>query len=253
MLLLLLNFGIFALSSCAPSEVKVLLFDYESYVISGEFSKGWDVTILKNFAQKHNLRLALIESNVSIPEISDISDIDIIAGGLGWKKFSTDHFIESRSYHYVRMTWCVMKKAAIQSGYEIFHLYDDVFVWICCSIEVMMILCLAYYLQQFERHPKWDWHRLVINGMGYFCCLSRTYAPKTTANRILFTAVLLNAIVIDTFIIGLFLNKMQLQKKDYSIDQILDGSYQLVGDPFTHQYLMEQNQVCENSKANMQV
>lgn len=247
MLLFFLSFGIFALSSCEPSKVKVLLFDYKSYVISGESSKGWDVAILKNFAQKHKLGLELIETNVSIPEISDISDIDIIAVGLGWKTFSSDHFIESRSYHYDRMTWCVMKKPAIQSGYEIFHLYDDVFVWIFCSIEVMMILCFAYYLQQFERHPKWDWNRLVISGLSYFCCLSGTYAPKTTANRILFTAVLLNAIVIDTFIIGLFLNKMQLQKKDYSIDQIFDGSYKLVGDPFIYQYLKEQNQVCENS------
>lgn len=243
MLLFLLHFVIIAHSSCEPSEINVLLSNYKSYVISGESYRGLDVAILKNFAQKHILTMKFIERNVSRPEIGDISDVNIIAGGLNWNKFSSDNFIESRSYHFDRKTWCVMRKAAIQSGYEIFYLCNDVIVWICFSIEFVMILWLAYYLHQYERHSKWDWNRLVINGLSYLCCISGTYAPKTTANRILFTVILLNAIVIDTFIIGLFLHNMQLRKENYSIDEIFDGSYKLVGDRLTYHYLKKQNQV----------
>lgn len=260
MLLFLLASGIlaklFAIATCEPSEVKVLLSDYEPYVIPGEFPKGLDVAILENFAQKCKLTTKYIRTNVSMAEVSrngsDIwaiinqyySNVDIIAGGLGWNRFSSERFIESRSYHYDRLMWCVMKRRAIQPGYEIFYLCNDGTVIVVCAIAVVAVLCLAYYFQQFERQPKWNWNRILIHFVGYCCSITCSYAPKTTANRILLTIVLFFAIVFDAQFIGRFLNKMQLQKEDYSIDEIFDGSYRLIGDPLAYQYLKKPNQVC---------
>lgn len=248
MRLFLLNIEIiilFLTSTCEPSEVKVLLFDHEPYVIPGEYPKGSDVTILENFARKYKLTMKFIKTNVSITEIGDISDIDIIAGGLDGKKFSSDRFIESLSYHYDRMTWCMMKKAAYQPGYEIFYIVDDILVWILAIIVGVTMFCMAYFFQQFERHPKWDWNRIVVHGIGYSCSISGPYKPKTTAHRILFTVALFAGIIVDTLFIGFYLNKMQLQKKYDSFDEIYDGSYKLVGDPLAYQYVAKHNQVCK--------
>lgn len=104
---------------------------------------------------------------------------------------------------------------------------------------------MAYVLQMFE-HSKWDWNKLVVNGLACYCSCSCTYNPKSQSNRVLFITFLMGCIIFTTTFIAFltsFANNTFYEKQIASIDEILSENFVLAGDRFTLTKLMDQRKV----------
>ena len=160
------------------------------------------------------------------------------------------HLEASRSYYHDALTWCVQKSQPIPLWRYVFYLCNDPLVYIIFTITGLVVLSLGYYLQQFERHPKWDWNKFIFNGyssfLGFPCC----YNPRITANRIGFMFCLLGGIIfvctLTTVLFDLALTPI-LKPQVQSIQGIIDGNFKLVGDRFAFQKISQQTKVkyCE--------
>lgn len=145
---------------------------------SGDTPNGLVVAILNIFAQKHKLTIKFIKvKGGSIPETGDLSEVDIIASVWASNEFSSDHFNESRSYYCDRMTWCVMKKVAIQ---------------------------LLIHLNRFD----------LMLGLLFFTTIRTASemgleSPLGNRVRVIFTLVLLAGIIFVTLFMGFYLKKMR--------------------------------------------
>lgn len=177
---------------------------------------------------------------------SNFNRIDIFIGALEANLIANEHLAASRSYCHDILTWCVRKSQPIPVWKNIFYLCNDPWVYGIFTPQVVMAFCLGYYLQQFERHPKWDWLKLTFNGfictLGFPCC----YDPKTTANRIGFMACLLGYIVI-TCVISSILMQLAItpiiSPQVQSVGEIVNGNFQLVGDRFAFRKISQQMEV----------
>lgn len=133
---------------------------------------------------------------------------------------------------------------------NIFYMCTDPIVYGVCTIQVVMIISLAYYLQQFE-YPQWDWNKLVINGIACYCCLPCVYKPTNLSNRILFIVLLLSCIIFITIFTAIFLaGNIRYGPQIDSISKIVANNLKLAGDRFAFLKLSEQNEVITENKEN---
>lgn len=109
-----------------------------------------------------------------------------------------------------------------------------------------MVIGLAYFLQQFEPHQKWDWNNLFVNGFRVIFSYPCTYNPQNNANRILFVFVMFGAIIftvlLNSSIVSFVLTSIE-SRQIQCVPDILDGGFKLVGGQFELNKMIEQNQV----------
>lgn len=122
----------------------------------------------------------------------------------------------------------------------------DPWVYVAFLSAVLSSMSLAYFLQQFERHQKWDWHRIFFNGFRMYFGFPCTYEPKNNANRILFLMVLFACsifVVVITATIIKIITVPILYPQVNSIEEITNGGFSLVGRPFELHQMTQQSKV----------
>lgn len=113
-------------------------------------------------------------------------------------------------------------------------------------IGLLMMLSLFYFFQQFERGPKWDWHRIQMEGHPLSLGFSSNFKPKHHLNRILFTFVLLHSVVFPTILLSALFGliaKPTHYPQINSIQELINGEYSMVGDEYAFQKILHQNEV----------
>lgn len=103
-----------------------------------------------------------------------------------------------------------------------------------------------YYLQKFERYPKWDWYKIICNGFLASFGFSSRFNPKSNAHRIVIAFKLMSTIILTTVlsarVIFLLINPA-VYHQIQSVQEIIVGDFQLVIDRFVFQKVLQQNEV----------
>lgn len=176
------------------SQIKPFAF-YEN-----ETFKGLEVDIINNFAKKFNLNVIFSMSNITLKKIFNNSNeitkfaqsnensyaflkklncgkllhdivltnfrqIDIFMGAMEENLFTKNYFEASLYYYHDSLTWCVQKAKISPYWKAIFYLCNDPLVYLLLGLGCVIIIVVAYFLQQFEPKQKWDWNRFVVNNL----------------------------------------------------------------------------------------
>lgn len=76
----------------------------------------------------------------------------------------TKNYLEtSHHYYYDILTWCIQSSKPKPFSKRITHLCRDPKVFIMFAVAAVLVGFLAFFIQQFERNPKWDWNHFVVN------------------------------------------------------------------------------------------
>lgn len=176
----------------------------------------------------------------------NFSDVDIFIGALEENLIKKENLIASYSYYHDHLTWCVQKRQRIPLWKNVFHICSDPVVILIFTVQTIMVISLAYFLQQFERHPKWDWNRLVFNGACCYCGFPCAYRPENNANRILYLFFLFGCqiflIVLGAGLIFL-INQPVLNPQIESIEEIIYGNFKLLGDEYAFTKISQKTKV----------
>ena len=128
----------------------------------------------------------------------------------------------------------------------VFLLCTDWVVFVVFTLHAFFVTACAYVMQQFERHPKWDLHRISVNGFQLYIGFGCPYEPKNSSHRFgavfVFLGAFLINIILCTKILTIFTSPMQ-ETQVKSIEDIVNGEFQLVGDRFAYHTISQQNQV----------
>lgn len=249
------------IESKSVDKITVLLSQMKLFAFRENHSlKGLDIEILRNFGKKYNLEIEYVVANETLNEafstekhfeyftrsMRNSSQVDIFIGALNENLITKNSLIASRPYNHDRITWCVQKRKQIPVWKSIFHLSRDPLVWVIFGVLVFVVLGFAYTLQQFEPRQKWDWNRLVTDGLRSCLGFQSDYNPENTGHRLAFSCILLGlilfSIVLNTGILFIFTNPI-LRPQIQSIQQIIDEDFILIGDGFAFENCMEQNEV----------
>lgn len=218
--------------------------------------KGLDVLIIENFARKFKLKIDYLAVNTSLNHIfatkqdwntflienNLILKSDILIGGLDGNIPANEHFSASNSYSYDKLTWCIQKRKKIPAWQNAFHLFDEPIVWIIHAIMCIAVVFTSYFFQRFEDFkPKWNWSRITLAGVA--TCV---YKAKLFPHRVFYIfglyGSLVHAVVIMSGVI-IILMKPIYEDQVKSIEEILDGSFEIVGDHFALQHMIRQDEV----------
>lgn len=120
-------------------------------------------------------------------------------------------------------------------------------VWTVYTVMAISVISMFYFLQQFEDvQPKWDWLRLTFTAM---CCINGfvcNYKPKIISNRILFICCLFGSMIYVITVMSFMLyviEKSIFENQMKTIKEIVDNSYDFVGDGYALEHLMGQKEV----------
>lgn len=106
---------------------------------------------------------------------------------------------------------------------------------------------LFYYLQQYEDvQPKWDWFRLTFSGICTTLGFPSEFRPQNIPSRIFFIFCIFGSMLFMIVVIAktfAFATTPLYDKQIDSIREIVDESFDLIGDDFALQHLMQQNEV----------
>lgn len=174
------------------------------------------------------------------------SKVDVFIGGLDENILTNEHFIASHPYYEDEVTWCVQEKQPIASWKNIFYLCNDPLILTLLVFITLAGPFFAYFLQQFEDlYPKWSYFQLLHTLMGISMGIITIYKPKSISNRIFFAfghfASILYVICILSCFKDILINpifKDQIQ----SVKEIVDGSFELVGDKVAFQHIIRKNE-----------
>lgn len=105
------------------------------------------------------------------------------------------------------------------------------------------VVCFAYFVQQFEDcKPTWDWFRVLftagLSALGLAC----DYRATIISNRIFFIFCLFgNFVFVNTVLsfILIIISSSIYENQIESVNEIIDGSYDLFGDDFALQHFMK--------------
>ena len=156
------------------------------------------------------------------------------------------HLEASRSYYHDALTWCVQKSQPIPLWKYVLYLCNDPLVYIIFTITGLVVYSLAYYLQQFERHPKWDWFRISETGFRIYTGFACPYRAKNSSHRIFAAAVFLGAFLFNVVLCAkviMFLTTSIQDIQVKSTEEIVKGNFQLIVDRFSYEKILQQNQV----------
>lgn len=94
--------------------------------------------------------------------------------------------------------------------------------------------------------PKWDWFRIMFDGLRVLCGMSSTYRPKIVLTRAFFIICILVGMISyntsNSFIL-LFMMSPIYEKQVNTVNQIIEQKFDLTGDSLTLQMLSNRSQV----------
>lgn len=127
------------------------------------------------------------------------------------------------------------KSQPIRKSLQLFYVCTDYRVFVLTIITGTSVYCFGYYLQQFERQPKWHIFRFMINALCIIIGFTSEYNPTSDPSRISLAfgllAGILCSVVYSTFLLRIFW-KPYLWPQVQSVNEILDNNFKLVGDSF---------------------
>lgn len=172
--------------------------------------------------------------------------IDLFIGALEENLITNGSLIASSSYYYDEIRWCIPKPKPLPLWNAILHICTDPIVFIAFSLHAIFITAGCYFIQQFEHHQKWDLYRISVNGIRCYAGYGCPYKPKNNANRLGAAGVFLGSFLFNiilctkiTMLSTTPIHDAQLK----SITTAIDNGFQLVGDRFVYQKILQQNQV----------
>lgn len=173
-------------------------------------------------------------------------NIDIFIGALGENLITSKYLLASTSYYHSVFTWCVQKAQPIPVSENLLHLCRDPKVYAMFTVSVVAVLGSAYFVQQFEQPPPWDWHRIFAEGFGCMLGFSCHYRAKNNANRALFAGFLLAStlfvIIINSVALS-FLTTPILMPQFKTVEEIVSSEFNLVGSRLVLMKLRERTEV----------
>lgn len=214
---------------------------------------GLDISILDDFGKKYKIQVEYVQTDETISTVQSIeeflknsngSKIDIFAGALEETSVTRKYLIGSRSYYEDSLNWCLLKDPS-PVWMNLLEFCHDPTVWICCTLMTLLCLFIAYFGQAFEA-TKWDWNKMLIIGLTCYLGCSSVYKPKNNSNRIAFIFFLFGSIVFDTVLIGKLIRwneQINYYPRIKTFEEILMKQYDLIGDQFTLNKLIELNKV----------
>lgn len=107
-------------------------------------------------------------------------------------------------------------------------------VWLAFLIQSIVVLCVAYWAQQFER-TQWDWNKFLFAGIITFFGFPSTYQPQHSVNRMGFIFVLFGCTLWVTIVTAELTSFGVIRIFNVKIETITDvmqGDFDLAGDPF---------------------
>lgn len=167
-------------------------------------------------------------------------------GALGENLITSKYLLASTSYYHSVFIWCVKKSGPIPVRENLLHLCHDSKVYAVFTVTIFALLCAAYFVQQFEQPPQWDWHRIFVEGFGGFLGFSCNYRAKNNANRMLFAGLLLASTL---FVINInsvavsFISTPILKPQIKTVEEILGKEFDLVGNRLVLMKLLEKTEV----------
>lgn len=171
---------------------------------------------------------------------------DIIIGILQETNQISEYFISSWPYYFDSITWCVRKKQPIALWKNLFHLCSDPIVYAVHTTIAISFLSFVYFLQQFESARKYDWNTILMAITTMLLGFSSNYKAHLISNRILFIACIFGGIVFSTIVLAFFLRitiNPIYESQIKSFREIVDGSYDLIGDYVALQHMIRKNEV----------
>lgn len=167
-------------------------------------------------------------------------------GGLDETPLTKRYFNASRNYYHDMITFCVQEKKPIPLWQNFFRLCEDPIIYMLFAIMAVTGIFLFYYSHQFEDRPMYDWHRVTMEAIRLMCGWTIGYRPKILPTKILYVSCLFGSLIFTVEFLALFLNLLNttmFKHQIQSIQEILDQSFQVVGDDFALQHLKKQNTV----------
>lgn len=243
--------------------ITVALSERKPFVIldGNATPTGLDVLIIENFARKFNLKIKYIIMNTSMNDIfikmenstsfanqnSPILKADIVIGGLDGNIPANEYFTISNAYFFDILTWCVQERQPITPLQNIFHLCTDPFVWLLYALTAFASYFTAYYLQRFEASTlKMDAFEIILAATAISISMIHKYRAINHSNRVFYAfacmAGILHTIVILTGSMAILMNPIY-EDQINSIAEILDDSFEIVGDSFALHHIMRKNEV----------
>lgn len=173
---------------------------------------------------------------------------DIFIGALDGNFHINKYFVASHPYHHDSLTWCVQSKQPISKWKNVFQICKDPIVLMLYAIMTIACDFTLYFMQKFEdMQPKWCWYRISLVVLSISCGFSYpSYKPKITPHQIFAAFGLLGGIMLTTTLnsmILLFITNPIFNSQIESIQELMNGHFELVGDEFALIHLMGQNQV----------
>lgn len=223
--------------------------------------KGLDVMLLENFARKFSLDIKYVIMNTSLNGVfTDKKDwssfliqnrltveADVFIGDLHMNNLSNEHFTTSHPYFHDELTWCVQKSQTIPSWKKIFYLCNDPLVWILHTIMNFSSVLLIFSLQRFEDlQPKWDWNRITLAGFAFFLGVAYRFRPQIFPLRVYYTFVVFGCMLYSNVILSAIINIIWepiYQHQVKSIKEVVDGSFEMVGDELALRHMIQNNEV----------
>lgn len=176
------------------------------------------------------------------------------------KFVASRRLVGTRAYFQSSLTWCVQKKKQIPVYQLLFHICTDPIVYVVAILSSSITLCLAYFMQQFERRLKLDYFDTILNGLCVFVGFACPYKPENNAHRLAFVFVIFGGIIFvstsTTLVVKLFTSPIYHPQIE-TIKEILNNNFNLAGSQFALYQLEKQNEVnvsivwqCLKSKDN---
>lgn len=156
------------------------------------------------------------------------------------------YFTSTISYYYDHSVWCVQKAKWMPISEVVFHICTDWVVFVVFALHGFLVTGYAYFMQQFEPHPKWDCFRISEAGFRVYTGFACPYKPKNSSHRFAAAAVFLGAFLFNVILCAKVIMFLTTSIQDIQIkstEEIIKGNFQLVGDRFAYEKILQQNQV----------
>lgn len=180
--------------------------------------------------------------------LASLRQIDLFMGALDGNIITNGHFIASHAYYHDALTWCVQSKQPIPMWKNIFRLYaDPVPMGISLTSLIFLFIFIEYFLQQFEQpNKRFDCHKILLIWICTYTSFVCSYMPKVLSHRIFYAFHIFSSMIFGAIYLSFSmrtLSKPMYDNQIRTIDEIVNSSFELVGDAFTLQHLMKQKEV----------
>lgn len=165
---------------------------------------------------------------------------------MGENLITSKYLLASTSYYHSVFTWCIQKAHPIPVSDNLLHLCQDPQVYATFTVSIFALISAAYFFQQFEQPPKWDWHRIFVEGFPCILGFSCNYRANNNGHRVLFAFFLMAAtlfvIIINSVALS-FITTPILRPQIKTVKEIVSNDFNLVGNRFVWMKLLQKSEV----------